>query len=70
MKFEREIIQEEQGFDLYAGYRCLSRKLRREALKRSPEEIANREDKERLASMHPDDAKAEIEARQIARMGR
>lgn len=39
MKFEREIIREEQGFDLYAGYRCLSRKLRREA--------ANREDKAR-----------------------
>lgn len=37
MKFEREIIEEEQGFDLYAGYRCLSRKLRREALRRSPE---------------------------------
>lgn len=37
MKFEREIIEEEQGFDLYAGYRCLARKLKREALRRSPE---------------------------------
>jgi len=61
MEVEREFIEAEQGFDLVAALECVARRLRREAKRR--------EVKERENAMHPDDAKAEREAKTLALMG-